>query len=193
MLLCITGSVAAVMAVPGIVWLRQRQGVREIRVVMTRPAAHLIPAHTVSAVSGSATLVDWDDALRTHQSHVSLAGWADVLIIMPATANTLSKLATGQADDLVSACALAAACPVVVAPAMNHVMWDKPATRRNVRQLVDDGFHIVQPIEGFAVADGETWPGSMAQVETVWECAATLLDGYRNTHRADDAPTGERR
>jgi phosphopantothenoylcysteine decarboxylase/phosphopantothenate--cysteine ligase len=98
--------------------------------------------------------------------HIDLARWADIFVIAPATANVLAKLAQGMADDLVTTVALATTAPLLIAPAMNTVMWDHPATRHNLGLLVERGASIVQPAAG-TLACGEVGVGKLAPVETI--------------------------
>lgn len=121
-----------------------------VRVVMTRCAAKFIGAATFRALTGRPV------ATRSFESdshplgpHIELARQAELLCIAPATANFLANAAHGIADDLLSTLLLSFTGPVLIAPAMNKEMWDKPAVQRNVNQLREDGLHIVGPAEGW--------------------------------------------
>jgi len=180
-LIGITGSISAAMMVPSIVWLRQSLGIQDIRVIMTSQAARIVPPTTISVVTGSKTLVDWSDAEATDVPHITLAQWADIILVMPATANLLAKVAHGIADDLLSTCLLAAECPVIYAAAMNNAMWRKSATQRNIVQLRADGYHVIDPMVGYAVADGVKNDGAMVAITTVIEQAVELLNSRTTT------------
>lgn len=184
-LLGMSGSIAAVAVAPGIVWMRRALGIGAIRVVMTRQAAAIVPASTISAICGSKTIVNWEDAEEFESPHIALTKWADVFIVMPATANVIAKAANGVADDPLTSCLLAAQCPVVFAPAMNAAMWRKAATQRNVAQLEADGFLVVRPSARYAVADAAENEAAMSDVPTVMRCTASLLVG-------EDASGGDR-
>ncbi len=133
-LLGITGGIAAYKT-PALVRQLTSQGA-EVQVVMTHGAAHFVTATTLQAVSGRPVRSDlWDSAAEAAMGHIELARWADCILIAPATAHTLARLAHGLADDLLTAMSLAATCPIVVAPAMNHMMWKHPATQRNVAAI----------------------------------------------------------
>jgi phosphopantothenoylcysteine synthetase/decarboxylase len=175
-----SGSIAAVLVPPGLMWMKEVLGVRELRVVMTPQAATLIPPATISAIVGDDTAVDWQqcDGRQVAGSslpHLALAAWPELIVVMPATANLLAKLAFGFADNLLTTCLLAAECPIVLAPGMNRTMWDKPATQRNVAQLEADGFRIVRPHFGLAVSTRLVTYGAMADVATVMAESAAQL------------------
>lgn len=172
-LLGITGGIAAYKA-PALVRQLTSQGA-EVQVVMTNGAAQFVTATTLQAVSGRPVRNDlWDTAAEAAMGHIELARWADCILIAPATAHTLARLAHGMADDLLTAMTLAATCPVVIAPAMNHMMWKHPATRRNVERLLGDGVRIVGPGDG-PQACGEFGPGRMLEPETLCEEIAHLF------------------
>jgi phosphopantothenoylcysteine synthetase/decarboxylase len=174
------GSIASVLVPPGLIWMKEALGVRELRVVMTPQAAALIPPATVTAVVGSETAVDMPGGggsrgVDSSFPHLALATWPDLIVVMPATANLLAKLAHGLADNLLTACLAAAECPVVLAPGMSRGMWEKPAAQRNVARLEADGYHIVRPHLGLAVSPGLDAYGAMADVATITaECSALL-------------------
>lgn len=106
----------------------------------------------------------WSTAVNTTPSpdHLTLADWADVILVAPATANTMGHVAHGLAPNLLTTVLLAASCPVVYAPAMNSVMWTGPAVQRNVATLRHDGALVLEPREGVSVSVGRTEFGSMA-------------------------------
>lgn len=162
-LLGVSGGVAAFKAA----YLARRLVERgaQVRTIMTEAATEFLGPQTLAAITGSQP----STALFGQSSvspHTELARWADAIVIAPATAATIARLATGLSDDLLSATSLAFTGPVVVAPAMHTEMWDNPATRRNVAALVADGVHLVGPESG-ALAGGDRGPGRMSEPETI--------------------------
>ena len=173
----VTGGIAAFKA-PQLV-RELRQAGAEVQVVMTASAAEFVTATTLQAVSGQPvrdTL--WDAAAEASMGHIELARWADLILIAPATADRLSRLASGHADDLLGALCLATRAPIALAPAMNHVMWEAPATRRNLATLEADGVHVGQEDDSTQLA--RRILGSQAivgiSVSTLAELDASQLD-----------------
>jgi len=167
LLLGITGGIAAYKAAE-LVRLLVRQGV-EVQVVMTQAACHFITPVTLQALSGKPVFTDlWDDRIDNGMAHIEFSRDADAILIAPASADFLAKLAHGSADDLLSNICLARACPLLVAPAMNVQMWQNPATQRNVGQLRQDGVHIRGPDSG-EQACGDTGLGRMLEAEQILE------------------------
>ncbi|MGD2073547.1 MAG: bifunctional phosphopantothenoylcysteine decarboxylase/phosphopantothenate--cysteine ligase CoaBC [Gammaproteobacteria bacterium] len=140
---------------------RLREAGARVRVVMTRSATGFVTAKTFKALSGEAVWSDWSDD-RSGMEHIELARWADRIIIAPATADTLARLAHGRADDLLAAVCLASVSPLCVAPAMNQSMWLNAATQHNLALLRGRGVQIWGPDEG-AQACGESGPGRMLE------------------------------
>jgi len=141
----------------------------KVTVVMTEAGRQFVGRTTFEALTGRP--VYWDQfAPREHHSgeHIGLARRAEIICLAPATADLIARLAHGLANDLLTTLVLAATCPVIVAPAMNAEMWRKPAVQRNVRQLREDGFHIVGPEEGW-LSCGERGPGRMAEPDELFE------------------------
>lgn len=160
-LLCVCGGIAAYKAVELV--RRLREAGAEVQVAMTANAQRFIGATSLQAVSGvpvRGTL--WDEAAEAAMGHIELARWADRVVVAPATADILAKLAHGLADDLVSTLCLATAAPIAVAPAMNNRMWLHPATRANVATLRDRGVQVIGPDDG-AQACGEFGPGRLRE------------------------------
>ena len=138
-----------------------------VQVVMTGAAAHFVGAATLQALSGKPVLTQlWDSAAGNGMTHIDLSRAADVILIAPASANFLAKLAHGLADDLLSTLCLARNCPLAVASAMNREMWDKPATQRNLAQLRQDGIAVFGPASG-EQACGDLGMGRMLEAETL--------------------------
>ena len=175
-LLGVSGGIAAYKAAE-LVRLFKKQGA-EVRVVMTQSALEFVSPLTFQALSGNPVhteLLDTD--AENAMGHISLARWADVLIIAPATANTLAKLSCGLADDLLSTLYLAATCPVYVAPAMNQAMWNKIVTQENVTRLMKQGVHIIGPEQGDQ-ACGETGFGRMTEPVSICTQLMAALSGH---------------
>jgi phosphopantothenoylcysteine decarboxylase/phosphopantothenate--cysteine ligase len=179
-LIGVTGGIAAYKSADLV--RRLRDAGAETRVVMTRAAAEFITALTLQAVSGHPVHQDLlDTEAEAGMGHIDLARWADAILVAPASANFIARLAQGRADDLLSAICLAAGVPVAVAPAMNQQMWSNAATRENVARLRTRGIHVLGPAEG-EQACGEVGPGRMLEplelVERVARLFATgALDG----------------
>ena len=130
-LLGVTGGIAAYKSPDLVRRLRERGA--EVQVVMTAGAARFITALTLQAVSGQPVRdALWDEAAEAAMGHIELARWADAVLVAPATADFLARLAHGRADDLLSTLCLATSAPLCLAPAMNHQMWANPATAANV-------------------------------------------------------------
>jgi phosphopantothenoylcysteine decarboxylase/phosphopantothenate--cysteine ligase len=171
-LLGITGCIAAYKT-PELLRLLQKRGC-EIHVAMTENAQHFVTATTLAALSRNRVFTgmfpDPDSALGLDVAidHIRLAHSTDLLLVAPATANTLAKFAHGIADDFLSTLYLATRAPVIVAPAMNSDMWRHPAVQANLRQLASLGVTIVEPEEGY-LAEGIMGKGRLAALETIVE------------------------
>jgi phosphopantothenoylcysteine decarboxylase/phosphopantothenate--cysteine ligase len=160
-LLGVTGGIAAYKSPDLVRRLRERGA--EVQVVMTAAAREFVTATTFQAVSGRSVRSDlWDPAAEAAMGHIELARWADAILIAPASADFLARLATGQADDLLATLCLASAAPIAVAPAMNHLMWSNAATRANVALLTQRGVHVLGPGDG-EQACGESGEGRMVE------------------------------
>lgn len=160
-LLGISGGIAAYKTPILVRDLRARGA--EVIPVMTQSAARFVTAASLQAVSGERVRDDlWDEEAEAAMGHIELARWADAVLIAPATAHVMARLAAGAADDLLTTVCLATAAPVFVAPAMNRQMWEHPAVQRNVTRLEADGLYILGPGEGDQ-ACGETGPGRMLE------------------------------
>jgi len=164
-LLCVCGGIAAYKAVELVRRLRDAGAV--VRVAMTENAQHFVGTATFQAVSGEAVRTSlWDAAAEAAMGHLELARWAERIVIAPATANTLAKLAHGFADDLVTTLCLATTAPIAIAPAMNHRMWLHPATQANLATLVGRGVQVISPDDG-PLAEGESGPGRMREPDAI--------------------------
>ena len=160
----------------------QRAGC-EVRVAMTRHACEFVQPLTLRALSGSYVLVsDYAPDNPDPIAHITFSQTIDLFVIAPATANTLAKLANGVADDFITSTYLACTAPVLVAPAMNTVMWEHPATQRNVQKLREHGVFIITPDEG-EMACGTIGPGRLSEPENIVTLALEILG------KQDPAPT----
>ncbi len=159
-ILGLTGGIAAYKAAE-LTRLLMKQNVA-VQVAMTEAACHFITPTTMQALSGKPVLMNqWDDG-GNGMAHINLSRAADAIVIAPATADFIAKLAHGQADDLLSSLCLARNCPLLVAPAMNRQMWENAATQRNIAQLIADGVTILGPASGVQ-ACGEEGMGRMQE------------------------------
>jgi phosphopantothenoylcysteine decarboxylase/phosphopantothenate--cysteine ligase len=150
----------------------------EIQVAMTEAACHFITPATMQALTGRPVLVNQWDAAENGMAHIHASRAANVIVIAPATANFLAKLAHGLADDMLSTLCLARDCPLLVAPAMNKQMWSNAATQRNVGQLIADGVRVMGPESG-AQACGEEGMGRMLEAEQLAQDIAAFLQPKR--------------
>ncbi len=181
-LLGVCGSFGA-WASPGLVMVLRHLWRAEVRVLMTRSAESFVTPATLAVATGQPVVcagVTAGDDRNGRVEHLELARWADLVLVAPASANTLAAAAAGSAGNLLTTVLLAAGCPVAVAPSMNAAMWGKPAVQRNVRLLTRDGVAVVPPVTGPAAVDGVPGPGSMpppaelaAWVQDWWAAGAT--------------------
>ncbi|SBT04284.1 fused 4'-phosphopantothenoylcysteine decarboxylase; phosphopantothenoylcysteine synthetase, FMN-binding [Candidatus Accumulibacter aalborgensis] len=163
LVLGVTGGIAAY-KVAELVRLLSKEGA-SVQVVMSEAATHFVTPVTFQALSGKPVFThQWDPRVANNMAHIDLSRDADALVVAPASADFLAKLAHGLADDLLTTLVLARDCPLLVAPAMNRQMWENPATRRNIATLRGDGIEIVGPASG-EQACGETGPGRMLEPE----------------------------
>jgi phosphopantothenoylcysteine decarboxylase / phosphopantothenate---cysteine ligase len=174
-LLGVTGGIAAYKS-PDLVRRLIERGA-EVQVVMTANAQRFVSPMTFQAVSGRPTRVDlWDEGAEAAMGHIELARWAQLVLIAPASADFIARLAGGRADDLLSTLCLATEAPLILAPAMNRVMWANQATRANVSILEARGVRFLGPAAGNQ-ACGEIGVGRMWEPDIL---AATLLEPPRN-------------
>ncbi len=171
--LAVSGSIAAYKAVE-VARLLLKGGARVVP-VMTRSAKEFVGAVTLSGITGERVREDMFDPSHPGEVHVDLAREADLVLLVPTTADLLARMAQGRADDLVSALALCARGPVMAAPAMHPRMWSHPATQRNVATLTADGrVELVGPVDG-EVASGESGIGRMASPEAIAAAALSRV------------------
>jgi phosphopantothenoylcysteine decarboxylase/phosphopantothenate--cysteine ligase len=172
-LVCVCGGIAAYKTAT--VVSRLVQSGCGVTVAMTRAARRFIGPLTFQALSARPVYSSlWPAAQSGDIEHLTLGQTADLILVAPATANTLGKLAAGIADDLVSSALLGAACPVLLAPAMNTRMWQHPATRRNVQFLVDGGYELIGPDAGWQ-ACREIGPGRMSEPDAIVQRVQSML------------------
>lgn len=178
----VTGGVAAYKSAE-LVRLLVKAGA-DVHVVLTEGGARFVTAVTFQALSGNPVWSDlWDARMDNNMAHIDLSREADAILVAPATADVIAKLAQGRADDLLTTLCLARDCPLLVAPAMNRQMWEHPATRRNIGQVAQDGATVLGPAAG-EQACGEVGLGRMLEAEELFEhlrafLAPKLLAGRR--------------
>ena len=178
----VTGGIAAYKAAE-LVRLLGKQGA-EVQVAMTEGATHFVTPTTYQALSGRPVFTDqWDARMPNAMAHIDLSRQADCIVVAPASADFMARVAHGLADDLLTTMVLARDCPLLVAPAMNKQMWENPATQRNVAQLAADGVTILGPASG-EQACGEVGVGRMLEPEAILEAVVgffvpKLLAGRR--------------
>ena len=160
-LLCVGGGIAAYKSLELV--RRLRDAGADVQVAMTAGAQQFVTPLSFQALSGYPARTSlWDSAAEQAMGHLELARWADRVVVAPATADLLARLAHGQADDLVTTLCLATTAPVTVAPAMNHRMWLHPATQANVATLAARGVQVIGPADG-PLAEGESGPGRLVE------------------------------
>jgi len=169
-LLGVGGGIAAYKAADLVRRLAERGA--EVRVVMTPAATCFVAAATFQALSHHRVATSlWDEETAAGMGHLELAHWADILLVAPATADLIARLAHGVADDLLTTLALACEAPLVLAPAMNHRMWLHPATQANIETLSSRGARILGPATG-PLAENESGPGRMLEPNEIAEALA---------------------
>ncbi|OCS91451.1 bifunctional phosphopantothenoylcysteine decarboxylase/phosphopantothenate--cysteine ligase CoaBC [Caryophanon latum] len=166
-LVCVTGGIAVYKAVALVSKLQQAGAV--VKVMMTDSARQFVNPLSFQVMSKNDVFFDtFDEKDSSVIAHIDLADWADLIVVAPATANVIGKVANGIADNMVTTTLLAASCPVWMAPAMNVHMYDHPAVVRNIEQLYVDGVRFIEPSEGF-LACGYVGKGRMEEPEKIVE------------------------
>ena len=171
-LLAVGGGIAAYKS--AMLCSRLVQAGHDVRTAMTSSATQFVGAATLAALSGRPVAIEMFDRSYPLGSHIEVARDLDLLIVSPATANVLAKFAAGVADDLLSTLYLQVECPVLLAPAMSSSMWSKPAVQRNIKQLREDGCHLVGPESGW-LSCRVNGDGRMSEPEQIWQAAETIL------------------
>lgn len=189
----ITGGIAAYKAAE-LLRLLIKQNI-EVQVVMTEAACHFITTTTMQGLSGKPVFTDqWDASVPNSMAHINLSRAAEAIVIAPASADFIAKLAHGLADDLLSALCLARACPLIIAPAMNREMWLNAATQRNVAQLIADGVQVLGPDSGVQ-ACGEEGMGRMLEAAELARDIVAFLQADKSLNGGSPSlalPRGER-
>lgn len=167
LLIGVTGGIAAYKTAE-LIRLLVKQGYT-VQVVMTEAATHFITQTTLQALSGNPVFIDsWDQRIANAMPHIELSRPADAILVAPASADFIAKLAHGFANDLLSTLCLARECPLLVAPAMNRQMWENPSTQRNIAKLLQDQVTVLGPASG-EQACGEVGQGRMLEPEALLE------------------------
>ncbi len=166
-LLAVTGSIAAYKAAD--LTSKLVKSGANVRVLMTESACRFVSPHTFEALSGNMCITDIFDSNHEYKAaHVSLAKEADIFVVVPASANTIAKLACGIADNMVCATALACTCKKIICPAMNTLMYENIATQENIAKCIRYGFKVIDSECGY-LACGDTGKGKLASVDAIYE------------------------
>ena len=184
-LLGITGGIAVYKCADLVRRLREIGA--DVQVVMTQGAQRFVTPLTFQALSGRSVRTDlWDMQAEHAMGHIELARWADRVIVAPASAGFMARLAHGHADDLLTTLCLATQAPIVIAPAMNWAMWENTATQENVRLLAEHGVRMLGPLLG-ELAEGEVGMGRMLEPAEI----VSALRGEKQTTAAGPAGAGD--
>ena len=173
----ISGGIAAYKAIEVVRQLTELGA--EVRVMMTPEATKFVTPLTLEAVSYHPVAADWLAPVGSGETHIAIAEWAELVAIVPATANTLAKLALGLADEIVSGTVLASRAPLVVAPAMNDVMLTQPQTQDHLQELRRRRALVIEPAAG-RLASGKSGPGRLAAPERIVAVIEAVLSGRRS-------------
>lgn len=166
-LLCVTGGIAVYKVAFLVSKLTQANF--HVKVIMSESATKFVTPLTFQVLSKNDVYTDtFDEKDSKVIAHIDLADWADLIIVAPATANVIGKLANGICDDMITTTLMAATCPVWIAPAMNVHMYNHPAVKRNIEQLIKDGCSFIEPQEGY-LACGYVGKGRLEEPEKLTE------------------------
>ncbi len=172
-MLCVTGGIAVYKAAA--LTSKLTQAGADVRVILSQSATKFVAPLTFQALSRNDVYTDTFDEKDSRKiAHIDLADWADLIIVAPATANIIGKLANGIADDMISTTLLAATSPVWIAPAMNVHMYEHPAVKRNMNRLLQDGYRFIEPQEGY-LACGYVGKGRLEEPENI---VAKVIDYF---------------
>ena len=175
-LLGVCGGIAAYKSAEVIRGLNRKN---EIKVVMTQNSAHFITPLTLQTLSGNPVYSEVFVLPKEWEiTHISLAEWAEIILVVPATANIIGKVSSGIADDLLSTVIMATTSPVIFAPAMNKNMWKNAILQENVKRLKRAGYHFIEPVTG-RLANGEKGVGHLAPVEKIVKEVKRHLNGKK--------------
>jgi phosphopantothenoylcysteine synthetase/decarboxylase len=169
----ISGGIAAYKA-PELVRILRRQGA-DVTCVLTQNAKHFVTPLTLQTLSQNNVYGDMFEPHVWDIEHIALAKQADMVAVVPATADLISRLACGRANDLLTSVVLSTVSPVLICPAMNEKMWEHPATRENIGRLKKFGYNIVQPEKG-ELACGDTGTGRLADLGAIAETIKDILE-----------------
>lgn len=172
-ILGVSGSIAAYKAVE-LLRLLTKAG-HEVQCVLTTAATRFVTPLAFQALSGRAVASDLFDPSLWSYGHLELAKWGEVVVVAPATADTLARFAAGRADDLLAALVLATTAPVLLAPAMHDTMWRHPATQANIRQLRRFGYRVIGPDQG-PLGRGDVGLGRLSEPAAIVKAIAMLLN-----------------
>lgn len=173
-LIGVTGGIAAYKTVTLV--SRLKQNGYDVSIIMTDSATQLVCPKTFEALSRRPVHTELFASEKIH-AHIELSRKADILCVAPASANFMAKAATGIADNLLSTVYLSFVGPVLFAPAMNTMMWEKPAVQRNVRQLIKDGVHFIGPESG-SLSCGEVGTGRMSEPDEIFKRLVKILERH---------------
>lgn len=177
LLLGVTGGIAAYKAAE-LARLCVKSGI-DVQIAMTKAATRFVTPVTFQALSGKPVFTDqWDARMANNMAHIELTRRADLVLIAPASADFLARLANGLADDLLATLCLARDCALLVAPAMNRQMWEHPATQRNIARLREDGVVILGPDSGDQ-ACGEVGDGRMLEPQALFDAVQSFFEDAR--------------
>ncbi|MBM4763983.1 bifunctional phosphopantothenoylcysteine decarboxylase/phosphopantothenate--cysteine ligase CoaBC [Bacillus sp. B15-48] len=169
-LLCVTGGIAVYKAAA--LTSKLNQAGAEVKVILSESATKFVTPLTFQSLARNEVYTDtFDEKNPKVVAHIDLADWADLVLVAPATANIIGKLANGIADDMISTTLLAVTSPIWIAPAMNVHMYDHPAVKRNMQTLVEDGYAFIEPGEGY-LACGYVGKGRLEEPETIVKLVA---------------------
>ena len=168
----ITGGIAAY-KIPALVRLFKKQGAN-VRIIMTTSALNFVTKLTLQTLSNNEVYTENFEIEEYKPGHISLCDESDILIIAPASANTIGKIANGICDNLLTSVACAFKKPIIIAPAMNTGMWENPFVQENIEKLKSHNYHIIEPETGF-LACGTDGKGRMAEIETIFEKTKKVL------------------
>ncbi len=184
LLVGVTGSVG-VLNVPLYLFLFRQSFAKEIHVMMSRAAQKFLRPYSLRLLTGNPVFTDGFQITDTIMvPHIELTRRADLLLVMPATANVIGKAANGICDDLISTSIVACKAPVVLVPSMNEAMWSNKAVQQNVEKLKSFGYHIIEPSSGYEIADMRQTYGAMPAFPSIREQLEKIIAG-----RSDELPT----
>ena len=179
LVIAVTGSVGAAAILPEFLLLSRRVFAKRNQVLLSKSAMHFIQPYVAELYSGIPVITDMFDSSEFCVPHLQTTREAEILLVMPATANIIGKAAHGIADDLISTTILAADCPIVFAPNMNYSMWSKTVVQCNIEALRRQGHHIVEPTTGIEVSTAEETFGCMPSAKAILKALVEILMAQR--------------